>query len=255
MTEPSAADMPHARPSLGPVIFALWGQAESRRLREELEMLGIPVLLLKGPDLQQRLYGTPAAYMSGDVDVLIPRWEAQRARRTLEAAGWKFDTENGVLWKLSAAATFERSGFSADVHWGLHAAHLPAWSFRRLEDALWHGAERGQSGFLEPDPETLLVFLAVHVVGHGFARPEWQENVRRAADLVADWSRVWRIARVAHVSRAVQAALGSQEEGVTLPVLDGVAGRAVWYATFVLRGHILPKRFRSRIRETLGQRR
>jgi methylase of polypeptide subunit release factors len=30
---------------------------------------------------------------------------------------------------------------------------------------------------LEPDPESLLVFLAVHVVGHRFERPQWTENV------------------------------------------------------------------------------
>lgn len=246
-----AADV-STRALVEPAVFALWEQAESRRLGGELREAGIPVLLLKGPDLQQRLYGTPAAYPSSDVDVLVPRSAAGFVRRQLKTRGWRFEPGNGVLWHLSAAATFERDLFRADVHWGLHAAHLPARSLRPLEDALWRSARPGLSGFLEPDPEALLVFLAVHVVGHRFERPEWQENVRRASEQIGDWNKVWRIARRARVRSAVLAALRPQQDGTRLPVLDGMRGRAVWYASYMLRGHPLPQQLRDRVRETLA---
>ena len=198
-------------PRITPAALALWAQAEARKVATDLGGIGIPVMMLKGPDLQMRLYGTPAAYASGDVDVLVTRAHAERARGRLVEQGWTFSTDNGVLWRLSGAAAFARDGFTLDLHWGLHAAHLPAWTLQRLERRLWERAARGPSGMLEPDAESLMVYLAVHVVGHRFERPQWQENVKRAADLVSDWERVQVIAQEARVEGAVQRALAARE--------------------------------------------
>jgi release factor glutamine methyltransferase len=169
--------------------------------------------------------------------------------------GWAFEPENGVLWRLSAAASFERSGFRADLHWGLHAAHLPSWALRTLEQALWSRARRDASGFLLPDDESLFVYLAVHAVGHRFERGEWVDNVHAAAERVHDWSRVWTLADRAHVTSAVREAMSEQGVGTSLPVLDGILGRAVWWSTFVLRGHIIPQHARDRVREAVALRR
>src|SRR5688572_15622069 len=102
---------------LGPVALALWAQAESRRLAGEFDAAGVRPLLLKGPDLQARLYGTPAAYPSTDVDILVPRAQATAARELLAGSGWTFDRSNGVLWWMDAAAAYERDGFCLDLHW------------------------------------------------------------------------------------------------------------------------------------------
>jgi release factor glutamine methyltransferase len=213
----------------------------------------VPVLLLKGPDLQQRLYGTPAAYVSGDVDVLIPRTAAKKARAILKRAGWRFVPENGFLWRLSAAATFERQGFRADVHWGIHAAHLPAWSLRRLERALWIGASVGPSGAREPLPESLFVFLAVHAAGHRFERPEWTRNVELAAADVRDWGQVRRLTRDARLTEAVRSAMRHHGPGHTIPLLDGLTGRVIWYGTYVARGHVIPRSVRDQLRESVAK--
>ena len=109
MTDGITEDV-YQTPLLGSVAAALWSQAESRRVAVELSGAGVPALMLKGPDLQQRLYGTPAAYASADVDVLVPRRLASRARAVLARDGWRFEPENGVLWRMSAAATFVREG-------------------------------------------------------------------------------------------------------------------------------------------------
>ena len=250
MTDGITEDV-YQTPLLGSVAAALWSQAESRRVAVELSGAGVPALMLKGPDLQQRLYGTPAAYASADVDVLVPRRLAARARAVLARDGWRFEPENGVLWRLSAAATYVRQGFRLDLHWGLHAAHLPAWTLRRLEDRLWSGARVGASGFLEPDPPSLLVFLAVHAEGHRYARAEWGENVGAAAALIDDWQEVKRIARRCRVEGAVLRALKgriSDDE----PVLDGSLGALLWYATWVFRGHFLPQRVRDAVRDSIG---
>lgn len=212
-------------------------------------------MILKGPELQERLYGTPAAYESSDIDVLIHPRDARRARVVMLRTGWTFEPDNGVMWRLSAAASFEREGFRADLHWGLHAAHLPAWTLRPPERALWERARLAPSGFYEPDAESLFVFLAIHAVGHGFERPEWVENVHAAAALVCDWSRVWSIARAARVTHAVRAAMAEQAPGRRVPVLDGPAGRAAWWATYAIRGHAFPQGIRDRIREARAMQR
>jgi hypothetical protein len=235
-------------PEMGRVALALRAQQESRRVGDELQAAGIRALLLKGPDLQQRLYGTPSAYASADVDILVRRDGARAARDHLERRGWTFAPENGFLWRVSRAASFDRDGFTVDLHWGLHAAHLPAWSLEPLARRLWQGAREGPSGMLEPDPESLLVFLAVHAVGHGFERPEWTENVRRAAALVVDWAEVWRISRAARVTNAVKTALAADGSPTSAAILDGAWGSFVSGSTWLTRGHFVPASLRDAVR-------
>jgi Uncharacterised nucleotidyltransferase len=238
-------------PAVSEAARALWGQSNAREIAREFSRAGIPVMLLKGPDLQVRLYGRPTAYPSSDLDVLVPRGRAAVARRTMARNGWAFERDNGVLWRVSGAAAYVRDGFRVDLHWGLHAAHLPSWSLRPLERRLWEGASPGPGGLLQPDAESLLVFLAVHAAGHGFERAAWTENVHRAAALVTDWQEVRRIARASRVQRAVLAALhdGGRGSGA---VLDGPFGEVVSFATWVGRGHFLPQRARNAIRDAVA---
>ncbi|MDP9262193.1 MAG: methyltransferase, partial [Actinomycetota bacterium] len=169
--------------------------------------------------------------------------------------GWAFARENGVLWRVADQATYERDGFWLDLHWGLQVGHLPGRVLAPVERALWEGARSGPSGMVEPDPESLLVFLAAHVVGHRFERPQWQENVTACAALVEDWPKVWRIARRSRVETAVRKALeGGVPQEIT-PVLDGPRGRVVWALTWVARGHFLPRQIRGAVREALALRR
>src|SRR3954453_4246073 len=84
--------------------LALWAQSGSRRVAAQLVAAGVPVMVLKGPDLQLRLFGTPAGYPSDAVEVLVPRRLAARARRVLVREGWRFE-QQGMLWRTSAAAS------------------------------------------------------------------------------------------------------------------------------------------------------
>jgi hypothetical protein len=239
--------------SVATVARALRAQADVRSAAEALGRGGIPTLLLKGPDLQARLYGRPTEYVSTDVDILIPPRHWSDARRVLTGQGWRFAPDNGVLWWLSRAAAFDRAGFRLDVHWGLHAGHLTAWSLRPLERALWGGARPGPGAMLEPDPESLLVFLAVHAAGHRFERAQWVENVHRSASKVKDWPKVWRIARSARVEHCTRQALESPDPGTLVPILDGWLGRWESSLTWITRGHFLPTGLRDRIRGLFGE--
>jgi release factor glutamine methyltransferase len=203
------------------------------------------VMVLKGPDLQQRLYGTPAAYPSGDVDLLVPRRLAPRARALLVHDGWRFE-QQGFLWRLSAAASYVRKGLRIDLHWGLHAAHLPAVVFRRLEREMWRGASVGPSGMLEPDSEALAVFLAVHAAGHPDGRPDWGDSARIAVRQARNRPRLRAVSRASGVETAVRAVFVNRRPPDCL--LDGPLGRLIWWSTWLVRGQFLSEDIRDRFR-------
>jgi release factor glutamine methyltransferase len=249
-TDLAGADSGDVRAKAASAALALWAQSGSHAAATELVSAGIPVMILKGPDLQARLFGTPAAYPSGDVDVLIPRRFARRARAVLAGVGWTFEPEQGVLWRASAAASFVRDGLRLDLHWGLHVAHLPAASLRPLERALWRDASVGPSGYLEPDAAALTVFLALHAAGHRRRpRPEWRDAAIAAFAIVDDRRRLVRIARDARVARTVRAVLGGSEPPACL--LDGVSGWGMWWGSWIVRGHAIPAGWRDRTRRWL----
>jgi release factor glutamine methyltransferase len=239
-------------PGIRRAVLALSQQAQAHEVAHHLENAGVPVLCLKGPDLQQRLYGTPDRYLSSDVDILVPRRSAGRARAVLERTGWEFEPENGALWRLSRAAAFSRKGHIVDLHWGLHAAHLPGWSLVSLERDLWSGALQTDEGLRHPDAESLFVFLAVHAAGHKYERQEWIDNARIAATEVNDWDRVRAIASRARVCGAVKRILSADPGRGSARVLDGLRGDMLWMATLLARGHFIPSSVRDTIRESIS---
>jgi SAM-dependent methyltransferase len=121
---------------------------------------------------------------------------------------------------------------------------------------MWRGARPGEGDLLEPDPESLLVYLSMHVVGHRFARTSWIDYVSACSSLVTDWNRVWRIADEARLSGAVRLAIGVASGGEApekpVPVLDGMRGRAVWELTRILRGHPISPAVRTAFRGLRG---
>ena len=241
----------HVRSDTVVAAGALWAQAQGRAVGAILAAEGVRVLVLKGPEMQARIFGTPAAYASSDLDLLVRPRDRRRAHEVLTRAGFTFDHTNSIMWWLSGQAMYERGGFYVDLHWGVKGAHLPAFLFRDLEQQLWLGAKRGPSGMYEPRLEPLLVFLAIHAAGHHFARPEWRAGVQATARLGPDWSEVRRIAAGSRARAAVSAALDA-ERPAPQNVLDGWVGGAAWSVSTAMRGHFVPERYRRRAREIRG---
>jgi len=231
-------------------VAALSSTAAIRALADELNAIGVPVLVLKGPLLQERLYGTPAAYPSCDVDVLVHPEHLHPVRRHLRATGWRFAAGNMLLWRLSRSAVFERGSVVLDLHWGIHAGNLPSTSLRRLERAMWSGASLGDHGLYEPAAAPLLVYVSVHGASHGFERREWVEVVARAAAQVEDWDDAWRTARRCRMEGTVRRALAVALDGRPprpAPLLDGWWGRLAGAASWTMRGHFLPRALRATV--------
>ena len=203
----SPADPGGADHSLGDVVSAVAFSAVSRSLAASLAPLGIPAMVLKGPPLQARLFGSDTSYRSQDVDLLVPRRHGRTVRRLLRGQGWLFSPANGVLWRLDRAAAFARDGVVVDLHWGLHASLLSARRLVPLERAMWEGAPRSSAGWFEPRIEPLVVYLAVHTAGRGFEKPEQVRALAAAVALVRDWGEVEAVARAAGVSGVVRHAV------------------------------------------------
>lgn len=206
------------------VAAAVQTTAATRRLSTELATVGVPVLVLRGPVVQARLLGSDSTYRSADIDLLIRPEHRRAAFGVLEATGWEFLGDNGVLWRLDRAAAFRKAGVTVDLHWGLHAHTVSARHLRTLEAGLWAGAHLTTDGWHEPGIEPLLVYLAVHGAASSFHKPESLILIEAAARLVSDWARVEALATEAHVLTSVSHALGAArgEAAAPLPPLfDG----------------------------------
>lgn len=137
-----------------------------REAREALLSAGIPVLLLKGFVLADRLYGGLAARPQHDVDLLVRRRQFAAARRVLRGLGFE---ETG---RDLHSRTFARGLLQVDLHWCLRWA--PA--FALDEARLWRDAEpAGLQGLecetvSEPDTLVLLALGTFEDLGQGMAK-------------------------------------------------------------------------------------
>ncbi|MGH9225449.1 MAG: nucleotidyltransferase family protein [Acidimicrobiales bacterium] len=210
------------------VAAAVQATAAGRELTAGLAAVGVPVMVLRGPPVQLRLLGSDAAYRSADLDLLIRPRHRRRAFEVLSKLGWRFASDNGVLWRLDRAAAFLRNGVTVDLHWGLHAFWVSPRHLRSLERAFWAGGSRTADGWHEPPIEALVVYFAVHGAASGFHKPAASTLVKAASDLTTDWAAVEALARDVHLWSTVQYALGrarGETPGPPPPIFDGAVRR------------------------------
>lgn len=239
------------------VATAAWSSLITRQVAADLARSTIPVLVLKGPPLQQRLLGHESAYESADVDVLVPRRQGRRARSCLRSAGWRFAPDNGLLWRLDRAVALERSRVVLDLHWGIHLGPLPPWTLGPLERALWSRASPTTDGWWEPRPEPLVVYLSLHAAAFGFSKPAGLLLVEAAAAAVSDWAEVESLSRRLGAWPAVEDALARTTAGpagtsaqapLGPPLLSGWRGQVLAALARILRTGIVSERARRALR-------
>jgi hypothetical protein len=216
--------VPRRDRQLATIAAAVRSTGAVRALAGDLSTHGVRMMILRGPPVQLRLLGSDSAYRSADVDVLIAATHRRTAFRVLTDSGWRFSSDNGVLWRIDGAAAFSRQGITLDLHWGLHAHSVSARYLRPLERALWQGARLTSDGWYEPRIEPLLVYLAVHGAASSFHKPSALTLIRAADELATDRTAVDALARQAHVRTALEYALcAAAGEAVEPPatVFDG----------------------------------
>jgi Uncharacterised nucleotidyltransferase len=169
--------------------------AHSAELLRVVELFGkarIPMVALKGPMLDQYLYGDLALRVFGDIDVLLKPDDVLRARDTLIDNGYRiasslpWNSRSACLRLRGKEMSFDSpSGGSVDVHWRLMPPNFASvfdkmdpWQYQRVEHLAGHRVQTLSA-------EAQLLFLCAHGSKHMFDRLGW----------IADVARFLRIAR------------------------------------------------------------
>lgn len=151
------------------------GLANTLRLREtasilqQLSAFGVPVMVLKGLSLAERVYGNVALRPMVDSDVLVRRRDVSAALAALYELGYRSaqpEIAPDVALAFENEVMLVRNGhltWSLEVHWSLFDS--PFYQDRLSEESLWAGAVpitvEGAPAFTPSSPLELL-----HLCGH-----------------------------------------------------------------------------------------
>jgi len=183
------------------------------------QQAGLPLVLLKGSALLERVYPAAEQRPMQDIDVLVRRADFERVAALLQTQGYQFSNK-ASLWNEAFAREFmgnvaySKAGVAFDVHW--HPVTM-SW-FRAAAafdlDGLWARAiptEIAGAPALRLCPEDEVLHLCYHTaVHHGLAHPHGYRDllgVLRVERDSLDWSALAGRAREWRVSVAVWAAL------------------------------------------------
>jgi hypothetical protein len=197
-------------------------------VRRRLEHEGIPVLLLKGQYLAERLYQVPAWRPQFDIDVLVRERHHRMGSRNLVAGGFVRTAYD------QHSVTFSRGDLKVDLHRCLRSA--PAYKID--EDAIWASAPQVRVGGLEARTlsddylAVLLVLGAFEDLGQGMTRLKQMVDLylfSKQLERSFDWDAFFRRREsegLADVSAAVMALVVALFEAqADLPILAAALDR------------------------------
>ncbi|HEY3988109.1 MAG TPA: lasso peptide biosynthesis B2 protein [Acidobacteriaceae bacterium] len=166
--------------------------AETRRLCDLLQQAGVPVRVLKGVPLSQRVFSDPSVRDVGDIDLLIAPGMEETADHILLADGFRRNEPAAPLtprrrrsWrKHGKDYTYrsDRDGFEVDLHWRLFRnPHMPG---NALADPGAASSERvhlGETGLAVLPLERSFLYICVHGTLDGWFR------FKSLVDIAAAW--------------------------------------------------------------------
>jgi hypothetical protein len=182
---------------------------ELRTLLRLFETAGIPAVAFKGPVLAQDLYGSIALRDMLDLDILVAKQDALRARDMLLERGYRSAVPTGERWDsyfLWSGCNFpllhDATGFVVELHWTPEAC-LPPQDVAELWQRLEYVSLAGMQvpTFARQD---LLLLLCLHGCRHMWERLEWLAGVAellRRIDVA--WDDVLRLASSLGARRAL----------------------------------------------------
>jgi hypothetical protein len=185
---------------------------------------GILAVAYKGPVLAQAVYGSVALRDMLDLDILVRKGDALRARQLLLDRGYRTSGPAGPRWDtylLRSGCNFrlvrEPDGFPVELHWTPELCI----SERQL-DALWERLECvSLAGMQVPTfaRQDLLLLLCLHGCRHMWERLEWLTAVAellRGADVA--WDDVLRLANSFGARRALLLGVAMSSQLLDAPV-------------------------------------
>ncbi len=156
--------------------------AQARRLCDLLQAEGVPVRVLKGVPLSQRVYGDPGLRDVGDIDLLIASGMQERADRVLLADGFRRNDPEARLTPLRRRSWHKHGkdytyradrdeDFEVDLHWRLF--RNPQMPGNALGDPDPTSSERislGETTFAVLPLDRSFLYLCVHGALEGWSR-------------------------------------------------------------------------------------
>lgn len=203
--------------------------AELAKLAGVFAREGIEIIPLKGPVLAAALYGDEVLKKSTDLDLLVRRRDALKAKRLLESIGYRLLTvahwPSDAAWlrNVNDELAFRDPGswLKLDLHWSLLPGYFPS---PLSEVELWAGARStvwGGARVRSLSPEQQLLFLCAHGTKHLWVRLGWLCDLARLVQVERDmnWSEVFEQARQSHTTRMILLGLLLARDlfGVELP--------------------------------------
>ena len=167
--------------------------AETRRLCDLLQQAGVPVRVLKGVPLSQRVFNDPSLRHVGDIDLLIAPGMEETADRILLADGFRRSDPAARLtparrrsWRRHGKDyTYfaDRSGFELDLHWRLFRNPcMPGNALADPEVAPSERVQLGETALAALPVERSFLYLCVHGALDGWFR------LKSLVDVAALWS-------------------------------------------------------------------
>jgi putative nucleotidyltransferase-like protein len=209
---------------------------ELARLLSVLDEAGVPAIPLKGVTLAEALYGDAGSRVSVDIDLLIPRDQAIRARQLLLAQGYASPvTDEFFLRHLFRTGVDclllpegQRLHCPLDLHWGI----LPYSSKERdAAQDLWSEAHPKTFFGLRAcalSPEWEFLYLAAHAGSDGWQRLKGLVDIHwLSASGLIDWQRVKAKADRLELDRVVEWTLSACSMMLGTPVPAPFAARAL----------------------------
>lgn len=191
----------------------------------------VPVIVLKGADLAERVYDDVGLRPMADVDLLVRPERIGQAVAVLDALGFVPEDAHGphpgrhvapVPENLHVAPMIRRGGIRVELHYAIATV---AGAGAIDHDGLWVRAESARIGgvpALVLSPEDLLLHLCTHLAAHhGFAARLVQvcdipAVLDRFPDRI-DWGLLWSRARAWGVERSVDATFALAERLLEWP--------------------------------------
>jgi hypothetical protein len=194
----------HLDPSLLGELRADYALALQAAMRQENEVLGVirnlmeagvEIIPIKGADLRHRLYGDPAVRPMGDLDLLIPSGQLNRAEIALTRLGYALsprwhNPRPGFRERFRRELHFEPPlGLSllVDLHWRIEYVDR---FYRLLYDEIRSGVVPQKYHGLTvkvPAPEHALMLLLLHALDEFHGAMQIIDITLAASLLPIDW--------------------------------------------------------------------
>ena len=183
----------------------------SKELHQAFEQHNIPYVFLKGPALNQTLWGRRMMRYSGDLDVLISPGDIFKADAVLQKLNFKHDLSDRFLrlhqcfqgWSIRKDVVYRREGLvqTLELHWKTSATEF-------IFDSLEPVIKTNDLPLPQLVDDEHVLYLCLHAAKHGWSRMIWLVDIVALIEIKKlDITRLRRLAKARYITPVVDEAL------------------------------------------------